>query len=92
MLGRGPPSTSRTVSDFPHFSVTEPHAGPCVAKNQQGGLTAFLPFYKPLCKPLFPGGLFDSREPLVYSSWGLRFFSGHILTKLVPPPLPSEAP
>ena len=91
-MGRGPPSTSCAVFDFPHFSVTEPHAGPYVAENQQGGLTAFLPSCKPLCKPLFPGGLFDSREPLVYSSWGLRFFAGHILTKLVPPPLPGEAP
>lgn len=33
----------------------EPHAGPCVAENQQGGLTAFPPSYNPLCKPLFPG-------------------------------------
>lgn len=91
-MGRGPPSTSHAVPNFPCFSVMEPHAGPCVAKNQQGGLTAFLPSDKPLCKPLLQGGLFESQEPLVYSSWGLRFFSGDTLTKLVPLLLPGEAP
>lgn len=63
-MGRGPPSTSHAVPDFPCFSVTEPHAGPCVAENQQGGLPAFLSSDKPLCKPLLQGGYLTAESHL----------------------------
>lgn len=69
----------------------EPHAALRVAKNRQDGFTALTP-YNPLCKILFPGSLSDSRELRSWSSYGLRYFSGHSVTKPVPPLLLSEAP